>query len=98
MLKTLTIASMLLVSGAAFAQSMDGTRGNATGSTTADPNSAPRAGTTGTSPMTSGTGVTTPRGLDAAGRANTSDPLSTNSGATGATGQPVNPSTADPRR
>ena len=94
MLKTLTIASMLLVSGAAFAQSID-SRGNAAGVNTADPNNTPRAGMTITSP-TVGQSVVDPRRLDATGRANTDNPLSTNSGATGASGDPVNPM-ANPR-
>ena len=94
MLKTLTVSSMLLVSGAALAQSID-SRWNPAGVNTADPNNTPRAGMTITSP-TVGQSVADPRRLDAAGRANTEDPLSTNSGATGASGDPVNPM-ANPR-
>jgi hypothetical protein len=97
MLKTLTITSMLLMSGAAMAQSV-GNSGNPGAANTTDPNSAPMAGSAGTRTdgrATTGAGSNMGNmgrgGLDAAGRANTSDPNSANSAGTNAAGRPANP-------
>jgi hypothetical protein len=96
MLKALTITSMLLMSGAAMAQSV-GNSGNPAAANTTDPNSAPMAGSSG---IRMDGRATTGRssgnmggGLDAAGRANTADPNSANSGGTNAAGRPANPMT-----
>jgi hypothetical protein len=90
-LKTLALAlSLAFAPGVAFAQSV-GNSGDPARADTADPNSAPRMGTQGTQPQTSGSS------LDAAGKANTSDPNSARSGGTDASGNPVNPQ-ANPRQ
>lgn len=97
MMKALTIASTLLMSGAAMAQTYGPTSPGAADTT--DPNSAPLASPRGAPPVPAPRpGETTGYGapLDPAGRANTSDPNSAYSGATGATGRPANPM-ADPR-
>jgi hypothetical protein len=90
-LRTLALAlTLALTTGVAMAQSV-GNSGNPARADTTDPNSAPRMGTQGTQPQTSG------RSLDAAGKANTSDPNSAMSGGTDASGKPVNPQ-ANPRQ
>jgi hypothetical protein len=98
MLKTVIVASMLLLSGAAMAQSVG--NGDPANANTTDPNSAPWAAAPRARPITGTTGMgrqdVRQEGLDAVGRANTSDPNSAMSGATNAAGQPVNPM-ADPR-
>lgn len=97
MIKALAIASTLLMSGAAMAQTYGPTDPGAANTT--DPNSAPLVSPRGAPPpvFVAPPGATTGfGGLDAAGRANTSDPNSAYSGATDATGRPVNPM-ADPR-
>ena len=89
--KTLALAlSLALAPGVAIAQGVGNSGGNPARADTADSNSAPRMGTQGTQPQTSG------RSLDAAGKANTSDPNSARSGGTDASGNPVNPQ-ANPR-
>jgi hypothetical protein len=88
-MKIVLALALTLAAGAAMAQSV-GNGGKPGRADTTDPNSAPMMGSQGTR-------STTGRGLDPAGRANTSDPNSARSGATGATGRPVDP-TANPRR
>ena len=88
MKKTILLAaSLVIMPGIALAQSY-GNGGNPGAANTTDPNSAPRMGSQGTRDgrATSGSGR-----LDPVGRANTSDPGSTNSGGTNAAGQPANP-------
>ena len=88
MTKTILLAaSLIIMPGMAIAQST-GNAGNPGAANTTDPNSAPAMGSQGTR----GNRATTGSGqLDPAGRANTSDPGSTNSGGTNAVGQPANP-------
>jgi hypothetical protein len=88
---------MLTATGAvtgAMAQSV-GNGGNPAAANTTDPNSAPMAGSAGTR-MDTHRSTTGSGRVDAAGRANTSDPSSANSGGTDASGRPVNPA-ANPR-
>ena len=94
-MKTLLVLAFTLASGVAMAQSV-GNAGNPAAADTTDPNSAPLASPKGAAKST--TRSTTGSGrLDAAGRANTSDPNSARSGATNAAGRPVDP-TANPKR
>jgi hypothetical protein len=88
MKKTILLAaSLAIMPGLAIAQSY-GSGGNPGAANTTDPNSAPRMGSQGTRDDRATTGFGR---VDPAGRANTSDPGSTNSGGTNAAGRPANP-------